>query len=153
MEIATGYFISRAPAIEAARLLERQGLKIEVLGHQNQEDFRERQVANDHEDDLEVPYFGFTGGNTGVASGINGYMMAGTGPLIAARPIVSLVNGGIGNDFREIMSNWGVPGDIESEIKSVIDSGSSVILVEYEPKDEAFVSETLKKQGAQNIHI
>ncbi len=153
MEIATGYFISRAPAIEAARSLSRQGFKIEVLGHQNQEDFRERQVANDHENGLEVPYFGFMGGVTGAASGINGFMLAGTGPLIPARPIVSLVNGGIGSDFKEIMVNWGVPGDIENEIKAVIDSGSSVVMVECESGDKESVRETLKKQGAQNIHI
>lgn len=153
MEIATGYFISRAPAIEAARILERHGLKIEVLGHQNQEDFRERQINAQHEDNLEVPYFGFMGGTTGVTSGINTYVVGGTGPLIAARPIVSLVNGGIGHDFRDIMTSWGVPVDIEKEIKSVINSGSSVILVEYEPKDLALVKDILKRQGAQNIHM
>lgn len=153
MEIATGYFISRAPAIEAARELGRNGCRIEVLGHQNQEDFRERQVANDQDDSLEAPYYGFTNENTGIASGINGFMLAGTGPLIPARPIVGLGSGGIGDDFRAVMINWGVPRSIENEIKSVIDSGSSVVLVEYDSKDKHEVSKTLQKHGAQNIHI
>ncbi len=153
MEIATGYFISRAPAIEAARYLGRHGFAIEVLGHSNQEDFRDRQVVSEFEENLDVPYYGFTGGNMGISSGINGYMMAGTGPLMPARPIVSLVNGGIGDDFRSIMINWGVPRGIEEEIKSVVEAGSSVVMVECHSKDKEFVRDSLKKLGAQNIHI
>lgn len=153
MEIATGYFISRAPAIEAARNLGRQGYRIEVLGHQNQEDFREGQVANDYDDTLEVPYFGFTNVNTGITSGINGFMLAGTGPLIPARPIISLADGEIDTDFRQIMHSWGVPVSIENEIRSVVDSGRSVVLVECESGDKQKVKASLEKHGAQNIHI
>lgn len=80
-------------------------------------------------------------------------MIAGNEPLMAAQPIVSLAMGGLGNDFKDIMINWGVPVDIEKEIKSVINSGSSVLLVEYEPKDKSLVRDVLKKHGAQNIHI
>ncbi|MDF2989417.1 MAG: hypothetical protein K0R50_4927 [Eubacterium sp.] len=152
MEIVTGYFISRAPAIETARFLERNGFRIEVLGHQNQEDFRERQVAAGIDDDLDVPYYGLMGINT-ATSGINGFLIAGSGPLIAARPVVSLVNGGLGGDIRQMMIDWGVSRDIEHEIKTVIDSGRSVVMVECDTRDKAFVRETLEKHGAQNIHI
>ncbi len=152
MEIVTGYFISRAPAIETARFLERSGFRIEVLGHQNQEDFRERQVAAGVDDDLDVPYYGLMGINT-ATSGINSFLIAGSGPLIAARPIVSLVNGGLDGDFRQMMINWGVSRDIENEIKSVIDSGRSVVMVECDSKDTTFVRETLEKHGAQNVHV
>lgn len=152
MEIATGYFISREPALEAARTLSRQGFKIEVLGQRNREDFRKGQMAGGNAEDLEAPYFGVMGGTAGVAPGISGYMVSGTG-LLDARTIVSLVNEGTGSNFKEIMINWGVPEDIEKEISSVIDSGRSVVMVECEAGDKGRVRELLVKQGAQNIHI
>lgn len=153
MEIATGYFISRAPAIEAARTLSKHGMRIEVLGYQNDEDFRERQIANQYKNDLDLPYYGFMGGNAGISSGINGFFIAGSGPVIGVRPIVSLVNAGIGGEFREIMIDWGVPREVEQEIRSVVDAGNSVVLVECQSDKKSVVREILEKHGAQNIHI
>ncbi len=152
MEIVTGYFISKAPAMESARYLQDKGFKIEVLGRSNQEDFLEKAGMPDSDDPINAPYFNVAGGNPGFASGVNAFMMAGSVPIISGRPIVSLVNGTFGGDYKKIMLEWGVPGDVEEEIINVIDSGRSVVLVECKTEDKSRVTDILNKQGAQNIH-
>ncbi len=153
MEIATGYFISWAPAVEAARELNNLGFKTEVLGNENQEDFHEGQMTEDHPDVLEPPLDGYVGISSGVTAGVNSYMLSANGPVVSAKPLVNIIKAGMDREVNGILNAWGVPREIDHEIKSVVDSGGSVVLVEYEIIREDDVKRALKKNGAQNIHV
>ncbi len=153
MEIATGYFISREPAIEAAQELSNLGFKAEVLGSENREDFHKRQMNGNYVDVLEAPLDGYAGINSGVATSVNSFMLSANGPVISANPLVNMVKAGMDTDFRGILNVWGVPKEIEHEIRNVIDTGGSVVLAEYDISKEKMVKRALEKKGAQNIHV
>ncbi len=154
MEVVTGYFISRGPALEAARFLRRKGLKgeISVIGRENSEDFREKSDLGDDDDLTDLPNLGVIGNATGVPGGLNAYNFAGSAPFMIPRTVEGFSDRNYESDFDDVFTDWGLPREIEKEVKRVVEAGSSVILVECEARDKAVVKDALIKQGAQNIH-
>lgn len=153
MEIITGYFISRGPALEAARSLRRRGLKgeISVIGRENDEDFREKSHEGDA-DPTELPNLGVFGNATGIPGGLNAYNFAGSVPFMVPANIEGIYDRNYESGFDDVFADWGLPRDVEKEIKRVVEAGSSVILVECEERDKVTVIDALINQGAQNIH-
>lgn len=155
MEIVTGYFISKAPALEAARYLQNRGFKIEVFGQENLEDFRKKSGMDDPDALFGIPYYGANSMTNGLNPGftsITGVVLTDSGGFVSAVPIVSLINSNHVGSFRDVMEEWGVPLKIEHEIRRVIRDGSSVVLAECQSAEKEYVVENLKKLGAQNIH-
>lgn len=154
MEVVTGYFISRGPALEAARFLRRVGVKgeISVIGRENDEDFREKADLGDDDDLTDLPNLGVIGNATGVPGGLNAYNFAGSAPFVIPRPMQGFSDREYENDFDDVFSGWSLPREIEKEAKRVVEAGSSVVLVECESKDKLSVRDALIRQGAQNVH-
>ena len=154
MEIITGYFSSKDRAVEAAETLRNRGFKgeISVIGRHNEEDFRGK--ARSDTDDISGEYdYGITalsGGLAGVPAAA--FMIQGSGSFSAALPIAGLI-GNYGGELTRTLTHWGVPKKESEEIKGVIESGNTVILIESEENEKLFVRDILQNKGAQNIHI
>lgn len=155
LEIITGYFISKDRAVEAAEHLRNNGFKgeISIIGRENDEDLRETDNTGSNLNDIPgISNFGVAGLYAG-ALGSNASLMGGSGPLFAAGPIIGMTGGTFGGERTDIINRWGVPRNVEDEIKSVVESGNTVILINCDENEKQFVREVLLDKGAQNIHI
>jgi len=154
MEIITGYFISKDRAMEAAETLRNRGFKgeISVIGRHNDEDFSENKSG--YADGISGE---FNYENTGFPLGLAGmpaaaFMIQGSGPYAAPLPIMGLFSEDNYGELTRKFTRWGIPKKEGEEIRKVIDSGNSVILVKSEENEKQFISDTLQYKGAQNIH-
>lgn len=155
LEIITGYFISKERAVEAAEHLRNQGFKgeISIIGQKNEEDNREADNYRSNPDDI-TDIYNYGGVQMFAGSfGSNTAMMGGSGPIFAVGPVIGMTGGTFGDYQSGIVNHWGVPKKVEEEIKAVVESGNTVILVSCEESEKQFVKETLLDKGAQNIHI
>ncbi|MHB8062802.1 MAG: hypothetical protein ACYDG2_09250 [Ruminiclostridium sp.] len=156
MEIITGYFVSRQQAIEATEYLRNKGFKgkISVMGRNSEEediDKTENMMRNT-EDVSGGPNYGAAMGFGGVPIGLTAFMLQGSGQFFAGAPITGIFGGGLYNEVNGILNSWGIPKKEGEEIRRVIDSGNSVILLESEKNEKQFICDILQYKGAQNIH-
>lgn len=134
MGIISGYFVSRQQAQEAADYLHMKGFKgqISIIGRNSEEEDLDKTDNLTNNTLVGMSDYGATWG-----FGI---------------PIFGVVGGSLGNDENGVLNHWGVPKKEREEIKRVINSGNSVILIKSEENEKQFVSNVLKYKGAQNIH-
>jgi len=154
MEIITGCFISRGSAVAAAENLRSQGFKgeIYVLGRHNEEDFRESENERSNTDNITgITNYGVLG-LAGVTTGFNTFMLPGSSSGVAVGPVSGLLGGAFDGELDGILNRSGVPKKEGEEIKRVIESGNTAILIECEEKEKMFVRDSLQHNGAQNIH-
>lgn len=152
MEIVTGYFISRSPAIKAAEYFRNDGFKgeIAVIGRHNEEDFHDTGYYRNNTDSLSMSGYFFVGGLAST-NGLNNYTMTGSLPMVGAGPVISLINGDSSGDITRILAHWGIPKTQVEEIRSVVVGGSTVFLVECEENNREYIIKTLNDKGAQRI--
>lgn len=151
MEIITGYFMSKGQAVEAAEYLRSHGFKgkISVIGRHNKEDDREieQSDASDISSTFDTKVLD---GFTSIPVAITAFVFQGpAGGVSIIDPNNQVFSGGL----NRTLADWGIPKIISEEIKSVVGSGNSIILIESDENDKVFVKDTLKVKGAQNIHI
>jgi len=155
LEIITGYFISKERAVEAAEHLQNHGFKgeISIIGQETKEDVRGTENNSSNLDDIpRISNFGVAGVYA-VSLGTNASLIGGSGPVFAAGPIIGMTSRTIGGEQSGSLNRWGVPKKVEEEIKSVVESGNIVVLINCEENEKHFVMATLLDKGAQNIHI
>jgi hypothetical protein len=157
MEIISGYFVSRQQALEAAEYLRQKDFKgqISVMGHNNEEEDigKTENLMNNTDYLSNMSNYGAVGfGGVPIGPGFTPFMMQGSGSLVVGGALFGIVDGTIGGEVNGVLSKWGVPKKEGEEIKRVIDSGNSVILIKCEDNERQFVSNALEYKGAQNIH-
>jgi len=155
MEVITGYFVSRQQALEATEFLRQKGFKgeISVFGRNSEEeDIGKTDNIMSTDDILGMSSYGITLGFGGAPIAPVAFMPQGSGQLVVGGPIAGIVGGSLYSEANGILTSWGVPEKEGEEIKRVIESGNSVILVRSEESDKKFISDTLQYKGAQNIH-
>jgi hypothetical protein len=156
MEIITGYFTSRQQSLEAAEYLRNKGFKdkISVMGENREEqdvDKTDNLMRNNNI--LGGSNYGVSLGFGGVPIGLTSLMLQGTGQIGMGGIMGGITIGSLRSEVHEILSHWGVPEKEGEEIKRVIDSGNSVILIQCEDDQKQFINDTLQHKGAQSIHI
>lgn len=151
MQIISGYFISRQQALEAAEYLRQKGFKdeISVIGRNNEEEDIEKTETLINTDD--ISYNGAGLGFDGLPMGLASFMIQGGGQLFTGVAIPGVI-GTFSGEVNRMLSQWGVPKNEGEEIKRVVDSGNSVVLIKCEDNERQFVSNALQYKGAQNIH-
>ncbi len=155
MEIISGYFVSRQQALEAAEYLRQKGFKgdISVMGRNNEEeDIGKTETLINADDISDMSYNGDSLGYGGVPIGLASFMLQGGGQFFTGGALPGVIGGNFGGEMNRVLSQWGVPKKESDEIKRVVDSGNSVILIKCEDNEKQFVSNSLQHKGAQNIH-
>jgi hypothetical protein len=144
MQIISGYFINKGIALETADYLRKHGIKgsISVIGQRNEEDNRENNNI-EYTGEQRIP---------GVELGMAGFIVQGNNMSGQTMPIAGMFTGLFGSGITGTLEEWGVPEEEGEEIRRVIESGNSVILVESDGKDKSLICDILKNKGAQNIH-
>lgn len=154
MDVITGIFDSSQKAAEVADYLRHHGFKgeISVVGRHNEEAFREAENVRGNTDDVTgMAKYGVTGGLVGASIGLTAFMIPGIGPLVAAGPIAGLIGGALGGELIGVLTRFGVPEKEGEELKSIIESGKSVIMIKCEGNEKSSIVETLEQKGAENI--
>jgi hypothetical protein len=155
MEMISGCFVSRQQALEAAEYLRNKGFKgeISVMGRNQEEDDIDKtdNVMRNTDNILGNPS-GASLGFGGVPIGLAALMMQGTGQMGMGGVIGGTIIGSLRSEVNEILTRSGVPKKEGEEIKRVIESGNSVILIKSEDNEKQFISDILQYKGAQNIH-
>lgn len=157
MEVITGYFSSRDSAVEAAEYLRIKGFKgqISVLGKHNKEDDPDTDNRRSYTDNIiGINNFGGAEGASGGGIADFNAMMSSVGGLLVGSGFTGDTFGGnYSGNLTKIIARWGVPPRIGEEIRSVVSSGNSVILIECDEGEKSFIGNSLQYKGAQNIHL
>lgn len=155
MDIIIGYFNRSQQAVEAAEYLRQNGFKgeISVIGRHNEDVFREAENVRINKDDVTgMANYGVAGGIIGLSVGLASFMLPGIGPLIAAGPIAGLIGGALGGELIGVLTRFGVLEKDGEDLKRVIESGKTVIMIKCSENEKFFALETLQDRGAENVH-